>query len=62
MVINENIEDTNTILPRRAMGATIYLAYEYVERKMPMDSVVAKKSCKPQDGTPSTRLNSFKEP
>ena len=31
--MNETMEDTNTILPRRAMGAAIYLAYEYVERK-----------------------------
>ncbi|WNM56628.1 hypothetical protein [Candidatus Nitrospira allomarina] len=33
MVINENIEDTNPILPKRAMGAAIYLAYEYLESK-----------------------------
>lgn len=31
--MNENIEDTNTTLPKRVMGEAIYLACEFVERK-----------------------------
>lgn len=33
--MNENIEDTQTILSTCAMGSAISLAYQYVERKRP---------------------------